>query len=102
MPLQSHPNGQITLYTTTYCPYCTFAKDFLTRKNLPFIDIDVTGDQALRDALVEKTGGRTTVPQIFFGDVSIGGYDDLIALSKSSDFEKLLKSSGITLKNTLN
>ncbi len=98
---QMHPKGQITVYTTTYCPYCTFAKDFLTRKSLPFIEIDVTGDTSLREALVLKSGGRTTVPQIFIGEVSIGGYDDLVALSKSPDFEKLLKSSGITLKNVL-
>ena len=98
---QTLSKGQITLYTTTYCPYCTYAKDFLTRKNLPFREVDVTNEPSLREALVEQTKGRTTVPQIFIGDVSIGGYDDLVALAKSPDFEKLLKNAGISQKNTL-
>ena len=93
--------NQITLYTTTYCPYCTYAKDFLTTQNLPFTEVDVTEDHALREALVERTGGRTTVPQIFIGEISIGGYDDLVSLSKSSNFEKLLKNAGIPLKSNL-
>ncbi|MBS0185026.1 MAG: glutaredoxin 3 [Proteobacteria bacterium] len=93
--------NQITIFTTTYCPYCTFAKDFLTRNALPFVEIDVTGNTSFREDLVKKTGGRTTVPQIFIGETSIGGYDDLMALSKTNNFEKLLKNAGIMLKNPL-
>lgn len=66
------------IYTTKTCPYCKSAKDLLGSKGIAYDEVDVTGDQNMRQMLVEKSGGRTTVPQIFFGDKHIGGYDDLV------------------------
>jgi glutaredoxin 3 len=71
---------KIQIYTTTYCPYCVRAKQLLQKRGLAYTEIDVTGDDAARLALVEKSGGRKTVPQIFIDDVCIGGCDDLYAL----------------------
>lgn len=66
----------VTIYVTTYCPYCVRAKSILKRHNVPYTEVDVTGDDEKRHWLVEATGQRT-VPQIFFGDESIGGCSDL-------------------------
>lgn len=82
----------IELYTTTYCPYCVKAKALLERKGVPFETIDVTGDDAARMALVEKSGGRKTVPQIFIHGKHIGGCDDLYALDKEGKLDGLLQS----------
>jgi glutaredoxin 3 len=74
---------KVVIYTTAYCPYCHAAKDFLKSKKVAFEDIDVTDNDAMREKLVQMSGGRSTVPQIFADNQSIGGYDDLIALYKS-------------------
>lgn len=81
---------QIAVYTTTYCPYCVRAKQFLQSKGLAFTEVDVTGDEAARQALVEKSGGRKTVPQIFIGEQPIGGFDDLVALDRAGQLAPLL------------
>ena len=87
------PNG-ITVYTTDYCPYCTSAKRLLSTLQLPFSEVDVTGDDGARNALVERTG-RRTVPQIFIGSASVGGFTDLDALHKSGGLQPLLDAAGI-------
>jgi glutaredoxin 3 len=74
--------ADITIYTTRVCPYCVAAKRLLKERGATYREIDVTGDDAKRAWLVETTG-RRTVPQIFFGDEAIGGYDDLAALDKA-------------------
>lgn len=79
----------VTIYSTDWCPYCTAAKRYLGSKNVPFTEIDLTGDDAGRDALHARTG-RTSVPQIFIGDVHVGGYDDLRALDRAGRLEPLL------------
>jgi glutaredoxin 3 len=81
----------VRVYTTNYCGYCTAAKRYLTDvKKVPFEEIDVSGDRAMRAWLVEASGGRTTVPQIFVGDTPIGGYDDLRALDARGGLDPLL------------
>jgi glutaredoxin 3 len=75
----------VKIYTTNYCPYCRQAERFLTAQNVPFEQIDVTEDQAMREKLVELTGQRT-VPQIFVGEESIGGYSDMMALHQKGAF----------------
>ncbi len=83
---------KITLYTTNYCPYCVKAKKLLDRKGLSYEEIDVTNSPDLREMLVEKSGGRKTVPQIFIGDHPMGGCDDLYAADAAGDLDRLLKS----------
>jgi glutaredoxin 3 len=81
--------ADVTIYTTRICPYCTAAKRLLTQRGAAYREVDVTGDDAKRAWLVETTG-RRTVPQIFFGDEPIGGYDDLAALDKAGQLKDKL------------
>lgn len=83
---------KVRIYTTNYCPYCVRAKDLLSRKGIPFEEIDVTQDPEMREKLVALTGGRTTVPQIFIEDMSVGGFDDISALEKAGKLDGLLES----------
>jgi len=82
---------KIEVYSTNYCPYCTRAKDLLKRKGAEYTEIDVTNDDEERIKLVEKAGGRRTVPQIFIGKQHIGGFDDLAALDKEGKLDSLLE-----------
>ena len=79
----------ITVYSTTYCPYCVRAKELLTRKGATFTEINVE-DDAAREAMIAKAGGRRTVPQIFIGNTHVGGFDDLNALDKAGKLDPLL------------
>ncbi len=81
---------QVTVYTTSYCPYCSRAKNLLKKKNIPFQEIDLTNDDAKRAELEEKTGSMT-VPMIFIGEKFIGGCDDLYALDSAGELEKSLR-----------
>ncbi len=80
----------IEIYTTNVCPYCVRAKDLLKRKGQSFNEINVEGDDALREAMIQRAGGRRTVPQIFIGGAHIGGCDDLYALDKAGKLDPLL------------
>ncbi len=80
----------VIVYSTEYCPYCRQAEALLKRKGIPFENIDVTNDQSMREKLVEMSGGRMTVPQIFIGGESIGGYSDLALLSQKGLLDGLL------------
>lgn len=82
--------AKILIYTASLCPYCRMAKGLLTGKGLAFDEIDVTGKPDVRSAMVEKAGGRLTVPQIWIGEQHIGGCDDLMALDRSGKLEQLL------------
>ncbi|HEX4448291.1 MAG TPA: glutaredoxin 3 [Polyangiaceae bacterium] len=75
--------AEVTIYTTTACPYCVAAKRLLGARNVAYREIDVTGDDAKRAWLVTASNGRRTVPQIFIAGEPIGGYDDLAALDKA-------------------
>jgi glutaredoxin 3 len=82
----------ITIYTIPYCPYCTAAKRLLASKNATFREIDVGGDPAARRALADRAGGRTTLPQIFIGEVHVGGCDELYALEDEGRLDPLLQA----------
>ena len=82
----------VVVYTTTYCSFCQSAKAWLTARAVPFQEVDVTGDDAARAALVERSGGLRTVPQIFVGQVHVGGYSDLVALDAAGKFTPLLEA----------
>ncbi len=72
----------VVVYSTDYCPYCRQAERFLNEKGVPFQSVDVTDNDELRTKLVEMSGGRKTVPQIFIGGEAIGGYSDMIELHR--------------------
>lgn len=79
----------MVVYTTQYCPYCVRAKALLRHKGVPFEEIDVGEDDALRERMVEASG-RRTVPQIFINDAPIGGFDELKALDDQGALDRLL------------
>jgi glutaredoxin 3 len=81
---------KVVIYTTPFCPYCLMAKRLLAKKGVAFEEIDVSGDFALRDELVTRSGGRMTVPQIWIGDTHVGGSDDLYALEHEGRLDPLL------------
>jgi glutaredoxin 3 len=83
----------VEIYTTRYCPYCHWAKELLSRKGAEFREIDVTGDRERRSEMVERSRGRTTVPQIFIGATHVGGCDDLYALEEAGQLDSLLGAS---------
>jgi len=83
----------IEIYTTRFCPYCHAAKRLLARKGASFIEIDVSGDPQGRSRMVERAGGRMTVPQIFIGETHVGGCDDLYALEQAGGLDPLLAAS---------
>ncbi|MEI8295989.1 MAG: glutaredoxin 3 [Alphaproteobacteria bacterium] len=82
----------IRIYTTTYCPYCVRAKLLLDKKGLTYQEIDVTNDPKLRQELVQMSGGRMTVPQIFFDERSIGGCVDLYELERTGELDTAVKN----------
>lgn len=82
--------AKVVLYTSPICPYCIRAKQLLKRKGISYVDIDVWGNRKNRAEMIEKAGGRTTVPQIFINDRHVGGCDDLYALEQAGKLDPLL------------
>ena len=80
----------VTLYTKSSCPFCQQAKALLKRKGVSFRDIEITGDPLLT-AEMEQRSGRHTVPQIFIGDVHIGGASDLFEREAAGSLDPLLR-----------
>ena len=79
----------VTIYTTSWCPYCSAAKALLTRKGVAFDEIDVDAVDGAREEMVARTR-RTSVPQIFVGEEHVGGCDDLHALERGGRLDPLL------------
>ena len=75
--------AKVEIYTTMLCGYCHRAKKLLQERGIAFTEIDVMTDGKLRDEMRQRTGGRTSVPQIFIDDRHIGGCDDLYALDQA-------------------
>ena len=86
-------SAAVTIYTTESCVFCIRAKDYLRAKGVAYEEVDVTGDDDARARLVEQSSGRRTVPQIFVGDVHIGGYTDLVRLDGEGKLQPLLRKA---------
>jgi glutaredoxin 3 len=84
---------KVTVYSTSYCPYCVRAKALLASKGVAFEEIRVEGNDDLRTWLVEQSGQRT-VPQIFAGDRSLGGFTDIDALDREGKLDPILRGEG--------
>jgi glutaredoxin 3 len=83
----------VTVYTKSNCPYCVRAKALLDRKGVAYREIDVEGRDDLRTWLVERSG-QMTVPQVFAGERSLGGYTDLAALDERGALDPILRGEG--------
>ncbi len=82
--------AKVEMYTTMWCGYCARARSLLQRKGVDFEEIDVEADTSKRTEMVQRAGGRTTVPQIFIDDAHVGGSDDLAALDRAGKLDPLL------------
>jgi glutaredoxin 3 len=82
--------AKVEMYTTMWCGYCARARSLLQRKGVDFEDIDVEADTSKRTEMVQRAGGRTTVPQIFIDGVHVGGSDELAALERAGKLDPLL------------
>lgn len=80
----------VEIYTKTFCPYCWRAKALLESKGVTYMEIavDLGGEQ--KRTMIQRANGRTTVPQIFIGDLHIGGCDDLLALERAGKLDELI------------
>ena len=83
--------AKITVYSGPHCPYCDKAKALLHRKNAAFEEFNVKDDSAKLEEMLERSGGRKTIPQIFIDGRHIGGCDDLYALDASGGLDPILK-----------
>ncbi len=83
--------ANIEIYTTQVCPYCVRAKQLLDRKGAAYQEIDISNDTELRETVMKRAGGRTSVPQIFINDQHVGGFDDLHALDSAGKLDMMLK-----------
>ena len=81
----------ITMYTGPMCNFCDAAKRLLSRNNLKYEEIDISTKDGLKDEMIKKANGKRTIPQIFFDDTHIGGYDEARALEKDNKLKELLK-----------
>ena len=81
----------ITIYTGPLCGFCDAAKKLLARNNAEYKEINVATVDGAMDEMITKASGKRTVPQIFFDDQHIGGYDDVRALEKEDKLQDLLK-----------
>ncbi len=81
---------KVTIYTSSYCPYCFSAKRLLDKKGVRYEEISVDGRAAVRTEMRNKAGGRTSVPQIWIGERHVGGCDDLYELDGAGQLDPLL------------
>ena len=83
--------AKVEVYYWTTCPYCARARALLDELGIQYTGYDITGDEAARSKMVERTGGPKSVPQILVDDVLIGGCDDLHSLHKQGKTAEVFK-----------
>ena len=81
----------IIMYTGPLCNFCDAAKRLFSRNNLKYKEIDISSKEGLRDEMIKKANGKRTIPQIFFNEDHIGGYQELRELEKKGELNNLLK-----------
>ena len=81
----------ITVYSGPMCGFCDAAKRLLTRNNLSYTEIDVSLKDGLREEMIKKANGKRTIPQIFFDNYHVGGYQELRELEKAGNLISSLK-----------
>jgi len=81
----------VTIYTGPLCNFCDAAKKLLTRNNISYKEINIATVNGAMDEMIKKSNGKKTIPQIFFDDQHIGGYDEARTLEKENKLQDLLK-----------
>ena len=90
--------AKVDIYTKAYCPFCTRAKALLQQKlavhpALHINEINIDGDMALREKMIERSSGGYTVPQIFIDNMHVGGCDQLVALEINQELDAILAAN---------
>ena len=81
---------KITMYTGPMCGFCDAAKRLLQRNDLSFNEIDISSKDGLMEEMIKKAKGKRTIPQIFFNEYHVGGYQELRNLEKENKLKDLL------------
>ena len=81
----------VTVYMGPMCAFCDAAKRLLTRNNIPYNEINIALEEGKKEEMLAKSNGRKTIPQIFFNELHIGGYEELRALEKKGELDNLIK-----------
>jgi len=81
----------VTVYMGPMCTFCDAAKRLLTKKNIPYKEINIALDEVKREEMLKKSNGKRTIPQIFIEDYHVGGYEELRALEKKGELDNLIK-----------
>ena len=81
----------VTVYMGPMCNFCDAAKRLLNRNNIPYKEINITIEEDKMHEMLSKSNGKRTIPQIFFDNHHVGGYEELRALEKENKLENLLK-----------
>ncbi|MEL7109671.1 MAG: glutaredoxin 3 [Pseudomonadota bacterium] len=84
--------AKVTIYTRAFCPYCSRALSLLKQKEADFTHIDAGMDAKKRAEMIQRSNGARTYPQIFVGDMHIGGCDDMMALERAGKLDVLLSA----------
>ena len=79
------------MYSGPMCNFCEAAKRLLDRNSLQYEVIDISSGDGIRDEMIKKSNGKRTIPQIFFNDYHVGGYQELRELEKENKLQELLK-----------
>ena len=82
--------SDIVMYSTAWCGYCQRARNLLERKGVSVREVKIDEEPGERELMLQKSGGWRTVPQIFIGERHVGGYDELAALDRTGELDKLL------------
>ncbi|RBI84696.1 glutaredoxin 3 [Rhodosalinus halophilus] len=88
--MDDHSRKPVEIYTSPLCGFCIAAKRLLDRKGVPFTEIDVWAEPQRKAEMIQRAGGRTSVPQIFIGEAHVGGCDELHALERAGKLDPML------------
>ena len=81
----------VTVYMGPMCGFCDAAKRLLTKKNIPYKEINIALEEGKMEEMIKKSSGKRTIPQIFIEDYHVGGYVELRALENKGELDNLLK-----------
>jgi glutaredoxin 3 len=82
--------ADVVIYSSGFCPYCTWAKKMLESRQVEFTEIRIDQVEGAQQEMLAKSEGMMTVPQIFIGDFHVGGYTDMVKLDQDGELDPLL------------
>jgi len=82
--------SEVVIYSSEFCPYCTWAKNLLNTKKAGYTEIRIDRVEGAQQEMLAKSNGQMSVPQIFIGDTHVGGYTDMLQLDKNGELDPLL------------